>query len=367
MAQAKRRPTDAQRSLRREEEEELSTQREPSCFELVDQAVAKNKRQLLSASTTQQSKQLRASKAQNNSSENGRPQFRRPHTHLLVSQRQPLPVTPLPESNADHGARLKRRTKIEKKEERLLEQRIKDIEADLRNLGASRQDVRETHNEGIRDFFRKARRWRAEKIENDVLQQIEDEDVELNETLCAQRMRASNGMDKIWERYDQDFLAQPRNRIHRLDKARFEKWAEESGYTYTPIQVPPSQSLLDNLYQQRRDAKELFYVGKEDEAQYIEDIALLRRVKMREQGRVPPEDVTEEEFISSESDPEPDLNDNEDFPYSWRQTQPKPKRQAEDHKDTIVHEHTTRSGRVTSFKLPPGLQRDGTQIRKTRQ
>lgn len=58
-------------------------------------------------------------------------------------------------------------------------------------------------------FSRKARRWRAEKIENDLLQQIEEEDIELNEELCAQRMTTSNGMDKIWERYDQDFLAEP--------------------------------------------------------------------------------------------------------------------------------------------------------------
>lgn len=117
--------------------------------------------------------------------------------------------------------------------------------------------------------------------------------------------------------------------------------------TYTPIQVPPSQSLLDELYQQRRDVKELFYVGKEDEAQYIKDIALLRRVKMREQGRVPLEDVTEEEILPNESNPGPDLDDNEDFPYSGPQRQLKPK-------DTIVHKHITRSDQVISFKLPRG-------------
>lgn len=87
---------------------------------------------------------------------------------------------------------------------------------------------------------------------------------------------------------------------------------------------------------------------------------------MREQGLFPPEDVTEEEILASESDPETDLDDNERFPYSRQQTQ-SPKRQAENHKDAIVHEHITRSGLVTSFKLTPGLQRDGTQIRKTQQ
>ena len=106
----------------------------------------------------------------------------------------------------------------------MLEQRIKDVEAELRSSGASRKDVRKTHSEGVRHFFsRKACQWRAEKIENDLLQQIEEEDIELNEDLCVQRMKTSNGMDKIWERYDQDLLAEPRNRIHRLDKAQFKK------------------------------------------------------------------------------------------------------------------------------------------------
>ena len=45
--------------------------------------------------------------------------------------------------------------------------------------------------------FRKARRWRAEKFEDTLLQQIEEEDAELNEDLCAEQMVTSNGMDKI--------------------------------------------------------------------------------------------------------------------------------------------------------------------------
>lgn len=68
-------------------------------------------------------------------------------------------------------------------------------------------------------FFQKACRWRSEKFEEDLLQKIEKEDVELNKELCGERMRISNGMDKIWERYDQDFFNQPQNRIHCLDKA----------------------------------------------------------------------------------------------------------------------------------------------------
>lgn len=80
-------------------------------------------------------------------------------------------------------------------------------------------------------------------------------------------------------------------------------------YTYTAIRIPPSQSFFDNLYRERRAAKELFYVSKEDEDRYVKDVALLRRVTMREQGRSPPEDITEEEKISSnKSDPESDLD-----------------------------------------------------------
>ncbi len=211
----------------------------------------------------------------------------------------------------------------------------------MRHLGATRKEVQESHNEGVQAFFRKARRWRSEKFEEDLLQKIEEEDIELNEELCGERMRISNGMDKIWDRYDQNFLNQPQNRIHRLDKAVFEKWAEETGYTYTPIRVPPSKSLLDKYYQQRREAKELFWVSEEDEAQYVKDTALLHRVKMRERGRIPLEDLTEEEEIpSSESDPEPDLNDDEDFPRSEQRRHLKPpKKRAENPKaDTIIHD-----------------------------
>lgn len=83
-------------------------------------------------------------------------------------------------------------------------------------------------------------------------------------------------MDQIWERYDEAFLAEPRNRIYRPNKARFEAWAKKTGYTYTPIQIPPSQLLLDKMHKERREAKELYYVSKEDEKQYVKDTVLLR-------------------------------------------------------------------------------------------
>ena len=348
IVQAKGRLTDIQQNLRREKEKELSTCREPSQFEVVDQVLEKRRLQTQNL------------KSKNTVLQKPRPQFRRPDMYLSAPKRNPLT-----QSKAESHVRAARRLQIEKREERLLEQRIKDVEIELISSGASRKDIHEIHSEGVQHFFRKARRWRAEKIENDLLHQIEEEDIELNEDLCAQQMKTSNGMDKIWEQYDQDFFAKPRNRIHRLDKAQFEKWAEETEYTYTPIQIPPSQSLLDNLHQQRRAAKELFYVSKEDEEQYVKDIALLHRVRMRKQGKVPPKDVIEEEMSSSESDPEPDLNKNGDLSFHRVQKQSKPKQQIEN--EIIIREYTTRSGRLTSVKLPVRLQRDGTQIRKIRQ
>ncbi len=191
---------------------------------------------------------------------------------------------------------------------------------------------------------------------------IEEEDVRLNEDLCARRMETSHGMDKIWERYDEEFLAELRNCIHRLDKAQFEKWAKETGYTYTPIQIPPSQRLLDNLYQERRASNELYYVSKDDENQYINDVVLLRRVTILEQGRVPREDITEEEETSSsESDPKPELNENEN-------SHPVPISKKIEVKTTNRKQGDCYSGAYNPFcvKVPVGLQRDETQIRKVR-
>lgn len=178
-----------------------------------------------------------------------------------------------------------RRAEIGKKEEQLLEQRVKKIEKEMRHLGAMQKEIQESYSEGVQAFFRKACRWRSEKFEEDLLQKIKDKDIELNKKLCGKRMKIPNGMDKIWERYNQNFLNQPQNRIHCMDKAVFEKWAEETGYTYTLIRIPPSQSLLDKYYQQKKEVKELFWVSEEDKAQYIKDTALFHRVKMREVDR----------------------------------------------------------------------------------
>lgn len=53
----------------------------------------------------------------------------------------------------------------------------------LRSSGASRKDIRKTHSEGVKHFFRETCQWQAEKIENYLLQQIEEEDIELNKDL----------------------------------------------------------------------------------------------------------------------------------------------------------------------------------------
>lgn len=125
-------------------------------------------------------------------------------------------------------------------------------------------------------------------------------------------MATSYEMDKIWEKYNEEFLAEPQNCIHRLDKAWFEKWAKKTDYTYTPIQIPPSQRLLDNLYQEKKVLSELYYVSKDDKNQYINNVALLCHVTIRKQRRVPREDITKEKETSSSAlDPKPELNVNE--------------------------------------------------------
>lgn len=69
---------------------------------------------------------------------------------------------------------------------------------------------------------------------------------------------------------------------------------------------------------------------------------------------------------SSESDPEPNLNEDEDLYPEQTQKKSRPKEQ-KGKEEIVIREHTTRSGRITSIKLPAGLQRDGTQIRKVRE
>lgn len=125
-------------------------------------------------------------------------QFRNPSKYLSV----PKPDLP----KRDHA---RQKLHIEKKEGHLLKKMIKDVEVKLRSLRASQKNVCETYSKGVQAFFQKISRWQAEKIENNLLQQIEEEDIELNEELCAQRMTKPNGINKIWERYNPDFLAKP--------------------------------------------------------------------------------------------------------------------------------------------------------------
>lgn len=49
--------------------------------------------------------------------------------------------------------------KIKKKEEPLLEIKIKEVEAKLKSFGASQKDVHKINSEGIQNFFQKACRW----------------------------------------------------------------------------------------------------------------------------------------------------------------------------------------------------------------
>lgn len=94
---------------------------------------------------------------------------------------------------------------------------------------------------------------------------------------------------------------------------------------------------------------------------------MLHCVKIRKYGRVPLENITnkEEERLFNESDPKPNLNKTEDL-YSYQIIiKLRPNQQTENAK-IILREHITRSGQITSIKLPIELQRDGTQIRKVR-
>lgn len=100
----------------------------------------------------------------------------------------------------------------------------------------------------------------------------------------------------------------------------------------------------------------MFYVSKEDEEQYVNDIALLHYVIMREQGRIPWGDIIEEEdeISSSESDSEPDLREVEEyFPHRV----PKKSRLNRQIKNSeiVLRKHTTCSGGITSVKVLMGL------------
>lgn len=57
-----------------------------------------------------------------------------------------------------------------KKEARLLKQRIKEVEIEMRNQRASQKDIHEVHCEGVQHFLWKARQWQSEEQENNLLQ-----------------------------------------------------------------------------------------------------------------------------------------------------------------------------------------------------
>lgn len=137
IAQTRGRPTHVQWNLRREKEKERSTRRDPSQFELVDKALEK--------------KRLEKENLQFSVSQKSCPKFQNPNTYTSA------PKTSLRlEKKVDEDARAIRRLQIEKKEGLLLEKRIKEVEAELRNSGACRKDILEIHKEGVQHFFRKA-------------------------------------------------------------------------------------------------------------------------------------------------------------------------------------------------------------------
>lgn len=110
----------------------------------------------------------------------------------LLAPKCSLPI----KNKAEKQARAVRKLQIEKKKEHLLEKRVKNVEAELISFRASQKDVHKTYSEDVQIFFQKACWWRVERIENNLLQQIE-EDIKLNEELYTQQMTKSNGMDRI--------------------------------------------------------------------------------------------------------------------------------------------------------------------------
>lgn len=101
----------------------------------------------------------------------------------------------------------RQKIEIEKKEGPLLERRIKDVEAELKNLGASQKEVHKTHSKDVQAFFRKARWWRAKKIENNLFQQIKEEDIEVKtKGYMPNRCQGQTGWIKSENIMTRDFL-----------------------------------------------------------------------------------------------------------------------------------------------------------------
>lgn len=116
--------------------------------------------------TIKASNQLLAiSQSRNLSFQISHPQFRRPDIYLsALTKNRSLPT------EAENQACTMQRLKIEKKEVRLLKQRIKEVEIEMRNQRASQKDIHEVHGEGVQYFLWKARQWQSEEQENNLLQ-----------------------------------------------------------------------------------------------------------------------------------------------------------------------------------------------------
>ncbi len=118
------------------------------------------------STTIKASNQLPAiSQSRNLSFQISHPQFRRPDTYLSAPTKNRSPPT-----EAGNRACTMQRLKIEKKEARLLKQRIREVEIEMRNQRVSQKDIHEVHSEGVQHFLWKARQWQSEEQENNLLQ-----------------------------------------------------------------------------------------------------------------------------------------------------------------------------------------------------
>lgn len=119
------------------------------------------------------------------------------------------------------------------------------------------------------------------------------------------------------------------------------------------------------MYWERRATKNLFYISKKDENQYINNVALLYYIIIYDQRKIPSKNIIKEEkeILSSKSDSKSKLNNNKDL-YLY-QTQKKLKLNLQIKNMEIVFcENIIYSSQITSVKLFFRLQRNKTQIGK---
>lgn len=169
-------------------------QQNPSRFELVDRELENSRKSLSKSLGTTAVSLPHISQTRQTISSNPLPKFRKPNTYFSSS----LHKRSILGSDSNHTPTIRKQKTVREKE-RLLEKRIKKIEAELRSLGASCKDIYEIHGKSIRYFFNKVHCWQAEKIKNYLLQQIDDKDVELNDSISAEQITRSNSIDQIWE------------------------------------------------------------------------------------------------------------------------------------------------------------------------